>query len=114
MAQVRGTFTEAYDNLDRDVYTLLGKEYKELKPIWRQYFTIKDSSKRSELATTVTGMGDVVERAEGGTFVTDIITVGFTKEFIHTGFGLAFEVTLDLVIFDKFADIILLINSQGG
>ena len=101
MAQVRGTFAEAYDNLDRDIFTLLGKEYKALQPIWRRYFNLKDSSKRSELATTVTGMGDLQERAEGGAFATDVITVGYTKEFIHTGFGLAFEVTMEALEDDR-------------
>jgi len=94
MAQTRGTFTELHDNLDRTVFTLLGKEYKQLNPIWKQIYAVKNSEKRSELVTTVTGMGDAQEKPEGQAFATDIIQAGYTKEFLHTEFGLAFEVTI--------------------
>lgn len=102
MAQTRGTFAELHDNLDRAVYTLLGKEYKELKPIWRQLFAVKESSKRSELVTTVTGMGDVPEKAEGQPYTTDVIRIGYTKEFIHTEFGMMFEVTQTALEDDRY------------
>lgn len=93
MAQMRGTFAEAHDNLDRTIFTLLGKEYKALDPIWKKIFEVKSSEKRSELLTGVTGMGDAQEKPEGQPFATDQITAGYTKEFLHTEFGLAFEVT---------------------
>ena len=94
MAQTRGTFAELHDNLDRTVFTLLGKEYKALAPIWKQVYITKNSEKRSELVTTATGMGDAQEKPEGQPFATDIIQAGYTKEFLHTEFGLAFEVTI--------------------
>lgn len=93
MPQTRGTFTEIHDNTDRAVYTLLGKEWKEQKPIWRRLYNIKTSDKRSELITTVTGVGDVPEKGEGAPYVTDVIKAGYTKEFLHTEFGMMFEVT---------------------
>jgi hypothetical protein len=91
--QVRGTFAELHDNTDRAVFTLLGKEWKEQKPIWRRLYNIKKSDKRSELITTVTGVGDIPEKPEGTAFTSDIIQAGYTKEFLHTEFGLMFEVT---------------------
>ena len=93
MPQTRGTFTELHDNTDRTVFTLLGKEWKEQKPTWRRVYTIKDSGKRSELVTTVTGVGDIPEKGEGAAYATDVIRVGYTKEFLHTEFGFMFEVT---------------------
>ena len=93
MPQTRGTFTELHDNTDRTVFTLLGKEWKEQKPTWRRVYTIKDSGKRSELVTTVTGVGDIPEKGEGAAYATDVIRVGYTKEFLHTEFGYMFEVT---------------------
>lgn len=102
MAQTRGTFAELHDNLDRAIYTLLGKEYKELSPIWRKYFTVKNSTKRSELVLTVTGMGDVPEKAEGQPYVTDVIQAGFSKEFLHTEFGMMFEVTQTALEDDRY------------
>ena len=102
MAQTRGTFAEIHDNLDRAVYTLLGKEYKELTPIWRKYFTVKTSQKRSELVQTVTGMGDVPEKPEGQAYVADIIQAGYQKEFLHTEFGMMFEVTQTALEDDRY------------
>lgn len=102
MPQTRATFAELYDNLDRDVFTLLGKEYKEQKPIWRQIYRLKESNRRSEDVMTVTGMGDVQERTEGTAFPTDIVQVGYTKQYIHTGFGLAFEVTIEALEDDRY------------
>lgn len=93
MAQTRGTFSELHDNTDRIIYTLLGKEWREIKPIWRRLYTIKDSDKRSELVTTVTGVGDIPEKGEGAPYTTDVIRTGYTKEFLATEFGMMFEVT---------------------
>lgn len=102
MAQTRGTFAELFDNLDRAVHTLLGKEYKELRQIWRNYYVIKTSAKRSELIQTVTGMGDVPEKTEGAAYTTDIIRPGYSKEFLHTEFGLMFEVTQTALEDDRY------------
>jgi hypothetical protein len=102
MAQTRGTFTELHDNLDRTIYTLLGKEWKEQNPIWRRVYAIKNSQKRSELVTTVTGVGDIPEKGEGATYVSDIIKPGWTKEFLHTEFGLMFEVTQTALEDDRY------------
>lgn len=102
MAQNRGTFVELHDNTDRTIFTLLDKEWKSLKPIWKKYYTVKDSQKRSELTTTVTGVGDIPEKPEGQPYATDIIRVGYTKEFLHTEFGLMFEVTQTALEDDRY------------
>ena len=93
-AQTRGTFPELHDNLDRTVYTLLGKEWKESRKIWTQVFDVKSSRKRSELVMTVTGVGDIPAKPEGEPFTTDVITKGYDREFLHTEFGNMLEVTL--------------------
>src|SRR3990167_6002002 len=102
MPQSRGTFAEIHDNLDRSVYTLLGKEYKELSPIWRKYYDVKTSQKRSELVLSVTGMGDVPEKGDGQPYTTDIIQAGYSKEFLHTEFGMMFEVTQTTLEDDRY------------
>ena len=102
MAQNRGTFSELHDNLDRAVFTLLGKEYKELNQLWRKYYVIKSSQKRSELVQTVVGMGDIPEKGEGQPYVADIIQAGFSKEFLHTEFGMMFEVTQTALEDDRY------------
>lgn len=102
MAQTRGTFAELHDNTDRAVFTLLNKEYKELPAIWRKYYTVKTSQKRSELVMSVTGMGNVPEKAEGAAYATDVIRPGYSKEFLHTSFGMMFEVTREAEDDDRY------------
>ena len=99
--QTRGTFAELFDNLDRTVYTLLGKEWKERQKIWSKVFDTKTSKKRSELVMTVTGVGDIPEKPEGQPFTTDIIKKGYEREFLHTEFGNMFEVTMTALEDDK-------------
>jgi hypothetical protein len=102
MPQTRGTFSELHDNTDRAIFTLLGEEWKEQKPIWRRVYIIKPSTKRSELVTTVTGVGDIPEKAEGQPYTTGVITAGYTKEFLHTEFGYMFEVTRTAIEDDRY------------
>ena len=102
MAQTRGTFTELHDNTDRTVYTLLGKEWKEHNPIWRRIYDNKNSKKRSELSLSVTGVGDIPEKGEGAPYATDVIKAGYSKEFIHTEFGMMFEVTQTALEDDRY------------
>lgn len=93
MAQTRGTFVELYDNIDKTVFTVLNDQLKELKPIWRQYFNVKDSDKKFERVMTVQGMGDIPQKGEGETYQLDVIKAGYTKDFTHVEFGLGFAVT---------------------
>ena len=101
MAQSRGTFPELHDNLDRTVFTLLGKEWRERKKIWPQVFDTKTSKKRSELMMTVTGVGDIPEKPEGQPFTTDVIQKGYEREVLHTEFGNMFEVTMTALEDDR-------------
>lgn len=101
MAQTRATFAELADNLDRTVYTLLGKEWKERKKIWTNVYDVKSSKKRSEVVMTVTGVGDIPEKPEGQPFTTDIIRKGYEREVLHTEFGNMFEVTMTALEDDR-------------
>ena len=102
MAQTRATFAEIASNLDLSVFTLLNKEYKALNPIWRQYYTIKTSQKRSELVQTVTGPGDIPEKPEGQAYTSDIIQAGYQKQFLHLEFGGMFEATQTALEDDRY------------
>src|SRR3990167_6938071 len=80
MAQTRSTFSELHDNTDRAVFTLLGKEWRERKVIWKQIYDVKPSKKRSEVMMTVMGVGDIPEKGEGAAFTTDIIRKAYDRE----------------------------------
>lgn len=94
MAQTRGTFSQLSDNTEyRDVYVLLEGSLKELKPVWRQYFNIETSERKTEITQSYTELGDVPEKPEGATYNTDLIRPAFQKSVTHVEFGLGFEMT---------------------
>ena len=94
MAQTRGTFSQLSDNTEyREVYALVGTALTELPAIWRKYFNIETSERKTEISQSYTEFGDVPEKPEGGTYATDLIRPAFYKSVTHVEFGLGFEVT---------------------
>lgn len=93
MAQVRGTFTQLYDNIDKDITAILKRTLTELKPIWKQVFNELSSSRKFERTHVYTPFGDVPEKPEGEVYALDLLRPGHTKDFTHLEFGMGFEVT---------------------
>lgn len=91
--QTRGTFVELYDNIDKEVFGLLGSALKELENKWRQVINVKTSDRKFERVMSVTGVGDIPEKGEGAAYTASVIRPGWSKDFIHTEFGAMFEVT---------------------
>jgi len=100
--QVRGTFAALYDNVDKTVYALLGKQLKELPPIWTDVYSRKSSSRKFERFQTVTPFGDVPEKPEGSVYAFDLIRPGYSKDVTPVEFGLGFEVTETAMEDDQF------------
>lgn len=92
-AQVRGTFPQLYDNIDKEVRTILKDALKELTPIHPEYYNMRTSDRKFERVMTVTPFGDVPEKPEGEVYALDLIRPAHTKDFTHVEFGLGFEVT---------------------
>ena len=81
MAQTRGTFSQLHDNVDyRDVFVLLEGALKEEKPIWRNYYNVETSVRKTEITQSYTELGDVPEKPEGGSYATDVIRPAFRKD----------------------------------
>lgn len=94
MAQTRGTFPQLADNTDyRSVYSVFGTKLNELKPIWKSYYNVETSDRKTEIDQQYVEMGDVPQKAEGAAYAFDIIRPGHTKTVTHLEFGLGFEVT---------------------
>lgn len=94
MAQTSGTFTALRDNTEyRDVFVLIEGALKELSPIWKKYYNVENSERRTEITQSYTELGDVPEKEEGATYATDLIRAGHQKSVTHTEFGLGFEMT---------------------
>lgn len=93
MAQVRGTFAQLYDNVDKTVTAILRDTLDELKPIWKSYYNIQTSDRKFERVQTVTPFSTVPEKPEGNVYALDLIRPGWSRDFTHVEFGLGFEVT---------------------
>ena len=97
MAQVRGSFVELYDNIDKEFYAVMKDRLKELPKIYPNVFNIKTSDRKFERIVTYVPMGDTQPKPEGEAFATSQIASAYTKDFTHTENGLAFEVTTEVV-----------------
>src|SRR5688572_6483551 len=91
--QTRGNFAELSDNIDKSIYTLLFDARKELPNRWKETIQEKKSKKRFERTLSVVGVGDIPEKGEGAAYTSSILRPGWSKDFLHTEFGLQFEVT---------------------
>ena len=102
MAQTRGSFTQLFDNTDRMVGVMLGKQLKELPDIWRKVTKVQSSDRQTEINMHVVGFGDVPEKPEGAAYTTDLLMPGPEKRVTHTEFGMAFEVTQTALEDDRY------------
>lgn len=100
--QTRGAFPQLNDNVDKTVYALLGKQLKELQPIWTDYYERKNSDRKFERFLTVTPFGDVPEKPEGNIYAFDLIRPGWQKDITPVEFGLGFEATETALEDDQF------------
>ena len=91
--QVRGTTPQFFDNVDKEVITLLKGVMKENPPLWTQVINEKKSDRKFERVLSVVGVGDIPEKGEGAPYVSQVIREGWSKDFMHTEFGATFEVT---------------------
>src|SRR3990167_4131531 len=91
--QNRGQFSALYDNVDKVVTSLIGKQIKEIPTIYTKLFDNMESSKKFERIVTSAPFGDVPEKPEGTQYVFDIIQQGNTKDITPLEWGLGFEFT---------------------
>lgn len=93
MAQIRGTFNELYDNVDKAFFAIMKDRLKELPRIYTDTFSVKTSDRKFERIVTYVPFGDTRSKPEGEPYTMDTLRAGYTKDFTHTENGLGFEVT---------------------
>lgn len=99
--QTRGSFSALYDNTDRRMFVMLDAQLKKLPKIYEQVTQVISSDRQTEISMNVVGFGDVPERAEGAPFATDILLPGPQKTVTHSGWGLAYEATIEAMEDDR-------------
>lgn len=92
-AQVRGTFSALYDNVEKVIIFITNDKLKQLPELYSDIFAIKSSDKKFERSQSVVGFGDVPQKAEGDLYAFDLIRPGYQRDVTHLEFGLGFEVT---------------------
>lgn len=107
MAVVRGQFDELLQPGARKVFV---DEYDELPAIYPGIFNVDTSGKAFEDELVITGMPVAVKRPEGTPIAMDRPKFRGKVRYIHTGFGLGYEITREAVEDDVYAAL----NSQGA
>jgi hypothetical protein len=64
----------SYDNVDKIVTALLGKNVKELQPIFPKLFKKQTTDAKFERIVTSAPFGDVPQKPEGEEYATDLIS----------------------------------------
>lgn len=93
MAQVRGTFPGLYDNVEKVVTALIGKNVREIQPKHPRVFPKVTFDSKFKRWVTSAPFGDIPVKPEGEAYTTDIIQQANTKDVTPKEYGLMFEVT---------------------
>ena len=107
MTVVRGQFDDLLRPGARKVFI---DDYNELPAIYPGIFNVDTSGKAYEDDLVVTGMPIAVKRPEGTPIAMDRPRFRGKVRYIHTGFGLGYEITREAVEDDVYGAL----NSQGA
>lgn len=107
MTVVRGAFDDLITPGANKVYI---DEYNELPSEYDQVFNIDTSGRAFEDDLMMTGLGVAVEKPEGEPIFFDRPKFLGRVRYIHTGFGLGYEITREAVEDDLYGAL----NSQGA
>ncbi len=107
MAVVRGQFEEFLRPGARKVFI---DDYNELPAIYPSIFNVNTSGKAYEDDLVATGLPIAVKRPEGTPIAMDRPKFRARVRYIHTGFGLGYEITREAVDDDVYGAL----NTQGA
>lgn len=94
MAVVRGAFDDLLTPIARRAFV---DEYNELEAEYPSFFNIDTSGRAFEEELVLTGLGVAVEKAEGEPIFFDRPKFRGKVRYIHSGFGLGYEITREAV-----------------
>lgn len=91
--QNRGQFAALYDNVDKVIESLIGKQLKEIETVYTKTFRKEESTRKFERIVTSVAYGDVPQKPEGEEYQFDVIQQGWTKDITPIEYGLGTEWT---------------------
>jgi hypothetical protein len=107
MTVVRGQFDKLLQPGARKVFV---DEYNELPAIYPGLFDVQSSSRAFEDELIMTGLPIAVKRPEGHPIAMDRPRFRARVRYVHSGFGLGYEITREAVEDDVYSAL----NSQGA
>jgi hypothetical protein len=100
--EVTGNFTDFYGtSMLPALRTVIDRGYKSRPPQYPQVFNILSSTRSLEQFSQVSGVSRFALIPEGEPVRRDMAVPGFKSSFVHTRYGLAVPVTIDVVEDDK-------------
>jgi hypothetical protein len=102
LAVVRGAFDDLIGPGARGVFV---DEYDELEAVYPQWINVDTSGRAFEDELVMTGLGIAVEKPEGEPIAFDRPHFRGRVRFIHSGFGLGYEITREMVEDDLYGAI---------
>jgi hypothetical protein len=107
MPVVRGAFDDLIAPGARKVFV---DEYEELPAVYPTWINIDTSGRAFEDELVMTGLGTAVSKPEGEPIAFDRPKMRGRVRYVHSGFGLGYEITREAVEDDLYGAI----NSQGA
>lgn len=107
MTVIRGQFDQLLQTGARKVFI---DDYNELPAIYPSFFSVDTSGKAFEDDLVITGLPIALKRPEGAPIAMDRPKFRGRVRYIHSGFGLGYEITREAVEDDVYGAL----NSQGA
>jgi len=99
MAIVSGAYANFLGSEFHDAFVDIGEDLPREYP---QLVTVKDMEYQTEKELQISGLGSVAEKPEGNDFITDEPDVGGTKTYTAKAFGLAVQITTEMMRDEQF------------
>lgn len=98
----RANFADLLDPAFRKIYS---DAEKELSYKYQDIFNVFSSSKNLEKDSGVSGLGQLVEKTEGGTIAQDTIYQGYDVTYTHKTYALKTSITKEMIDDDQYREI---------
>jgi len=98
----RANFADLLDPAFRKIYT---DATKELSYKYQDVYNVYSSEKNLEKDSSVSGLGQLVEKPEGGTMAQDTIYQGYDVTYTHKTYALKTSITKEMVDDDQYREI---------
>ena len=95
------------------LFAVASENFKRHTPTWKEVFTVRSSTKAYEEAATMSGLGYLGAKTEGGTMPYDARIQGHVKRWNHKTFALAVRITEEAIEDDLYGQMKMIAKDLG-